>query len=102
METVLRRAFASGLKSRRKLIDDLTLFSGSMRIEGVHPLQFGLLRRKMRVQRRRGMPIVNPLVFYFLRGVEVAAVSQRWIRHVWRYRRMARIMKDPAQQAVFR
>jgi hypothetical protein len=95
----MRRAVASGLKSRRKLIDDLTLFSGSIRIEGVHPLQFGLLRRKVRVQRRHGMPILNPFPFYFWRSIEIAGIAGRWFRHVWRYRRMAaRIMKDPANK----
>jgi hypothetical protein len=33
------------------------LFSGSSRIEKVHPLQFGIVRRKIRTQRRHGMKI---------------------------------------------
>ena len=99
VKTVLRRGVASGLKSRRKLIDDLTLFAGAMRIEGVHPLQFGLVRRKVRRQRRHGMPIVNPLSFYLWRGIEVATIAVRWVRHVVHYRRMAaQIMNDPANK----
>jgi hypothetical protein len=99
VKTVMRRAVASGLKSRRKLIDDLTLFAGTIRIEGVHPLQFGLLRRKVRVQRRHGMPILNPFSFYFWRSIEIVGIAGRWLRHVSRYRRMAaRIMKDPANR----
>ena len=62
VETVLRRAVASGINPR-KIVDAMTVFSGSSRIEGVHPLQFGYVRRKVRTQRRHG-PIVNPLVFY--------------------------------------
>jgi hypothetical protein len=54
VETVLRRAVASGL-SPRKIVDAMTVFSGSTRIEGVHPLQFGYVRRKLRTQRRDGM-----------------------------------------------
>jgi radical SAM superfamily enzyme YgiQ (UPF0313 family) len=99
VRTVFRRGVASGLKSRRKLIDDLTLFSGAMRIEGVHPLQFGVFRRKVRLQRRHGMPIVNPFSFYLWRGIEIATVAVRWIKHVRHYRRMAaQIMNDPANK----
>ena len=63
VETVLRRAVASGIKPR-KIADVMTVFSAASRIEGVHPLQCGVVRRKVRTQRRHGMPIVNPLVFY--------------------------------------
>ena len=45
VETIMRRAVASRL-SRRKIRDVLTAFSGSVRIEGVHPLQLGIVRRK--------------------------------------------------------
>ena len=70
---------------------------------GVHPLQFGLLRRKVRVQRRRGMPIVNPLVsFISCAGSRLPQYPSAWLRHVWRYRRLqARIMKDPANKLYF-
>ena len=40
LETVLRRAVASGI-SPRKITDAMTVFSGASRIERVHPLQFG-------------------------------------------------------------
>ena len=96
VETIMRRAVASGL-SRRKLRDLLTMFSGSVRIEGVHPLQFGILRRKVRTQRRRGMPVLNPLVFYPWRIADFAKTLTRWLRLSWRYHRiMARILADPA------
>src|SRR5215471_9180103 len=61
IETIMRRAVASRL-SRRKIRDVLTAFSGSVRIEGVHPLQLGIVRRKRRTQRRYGMPIPSPLI----------------------------------------
>jgi len=58
VETILRRAAASGLRLN-KLRHLLTVFAGSARIEGVHPLQFGIFRRKVRTQRRAGMPILS-------------------------------------------
>ena len=78
VETIMRRAVATKL-NRSKLLNLLTIFSGSVRIEGVHPLQFGFVRRKVRTQRRYGMPIVNPLIFYpwrlfdFGRGIRAVA-----------------------------
>ena len=50
VETVLRRAAASGIKTR-KIADVMAVFSAASRIEGVHPLQCGVLRRKVRTQR---------------------------------------------------
>ena len=55
----------------------MTVFSGSSRIEGVHPLQFGYVRRKIRTQRRHGMPIVNPLVFYPWRAFDFLSRSRQ-------------------------
>ncbi len=92
----MRRAVASGLNPR-KILDAMTIFSGSSRIEGVHPLQFGLVRRKIRTQRRHGMPIVNPLVFYPWRAFDFLKVAAQWLWLVRRYRRMtARVIADPA------
>ena len=74
----------------------MTLFSGASRIEGVHPLQFGFVRRKIRTQRRYGMPIVNPLVFYPWRVYDFSKVALRWIKLVRRYRKMMRrVATDP-------
>jgi radical SAM family protein len=101
VETIMRRAIASGI-NRTKVLDSLTIFSGASRIEGVHPLQFGFLRRKLRTQRRYGMPIVNPLVFYPWRLFDFLTVTSQWLRLIWRYRRiMAKVMKDPAARTHF-
>ena len=99
VETIMRRAVASGLNPA-KILDAMTIFSGSARIERVHPLQFGLVRRKIRTQRRDGMPIVNPLVFYPWRVVDFLKVAVRWLHLVRRYRRMmARVIADPASSS---
>jgi len=85
IETIMRRAAASGL-NKTKVIDAITLFSGAARIEGVHPLQFGFVRRKIRTQRRHGMPVVNPLIFYPWRAYDFTKVAVRWVKLVRRYR----------------
>ena len=81
VETVLRRAVASGI-SPKKIVDAMTVFSGSSRIEGVHPLQFGYVRRKIRTQRRHGLPVVNPLIFYPWRAYDFT----RFAANGWRSR----------------
>lgn len=63
VETIMRRAVASGVKSK-KIIWKALFFYGCHTIEGVHPLQGGLIRRKYRRERRPGMPLENPLIFY--------------------------------------
>jgi radical SAM superfamily enzyme YgiQ (UPF0313 family) len=95
VETILRRGVASGLNPR-KIVDAATIFSGATWIEGVHPLQFGFVRRKLRTQRRHGLPIENPLVFYPRWAVQSAAAAWRWLRLLRRYRRiMRRVLADP-------
>jgi hypothetical protein len=95
VETILRRAVATGLKPRR-IAYALIAFAGSLRIEGVHPLQLGLLRRKIRTQRRSGLPLENPLLFYPRWWFEGSVAAVRWIALFLRYRRiLARAAKAP-------
>ncbi len=94
VETVLRRAVASGLKPT-KMANILTAFAGGARIEGVHPLQLGVIRRKDRTQRRSGLPIESPLVFHPRRVVEQALTIGRWLALAHRYRSiMKRVVAD--------
>ncbi len=101
VETIMRRAVVSGI-NRTKVLDSLTMFSSSSRIEGVHPLQFGFFRRKIRTQRRYGQPVVNPLIFYSWRVFDVVRTCSKWAAVIWRYRRlMAKVSKDPASKTHF-
>ena len=95
VERIMRRAVASGI-NRTKILDALTVFSGAARIEDVHPLQFGFVRRKVRTQRRHGMPVVNPLIFYPWRAWDFVRNLAAWLRHVKRYRAiLKRVATDP-------
>ncbi|MGO9400826.1 MAG: radical SAM protein, partial [Xanthobacteraceae bacterium] len=98
VEKIMRRAVASRLQTS-KLVSLLAIFSGAVRIEGVHPLQFGLVRRKSRTQRRSSMPMVNPLLFYPWRAFDFSSVFWQWLTLYLRYYRvMKRIKKDPASK----
>jgi hypothetical protein len=99
VEKIMRRAVAGELKTR-KLVTMLAIFSNCVRIEGVHPLQFGVLRRKSRTQRRYGMPLVHPLIFYPWRAYDFWKAMAQWGLIFWRYyRMMKRIKKDPAAKS---
>lgn len=63
METVMRRAAASGISVGRILFLLLWFYTG-IKLERVHPLQSGYFRIKIRTDRRPGMPIEPVWVFY--------------------------------------
>ena len=63
LETIMRRAHATGINIR-SLMPVLMWFSSAMKIENLHPLQWGIFRVKHRKDRRPGFPIESPLSFY--------------------------------------
>lgn len=96
IETIIRRAAASGLKPRK--IKKLLLgFYGSQAIEGIHPLQGGFFRLKYRKDRRPGLPIENPLLFYPAYFWNTASKAWRFFRLNRTYERiLARVEKQAA------
>jgi len=70
IETVLKRARASGI-SVGKMMFLMLWFYGCHKFEGLHPLEGGYFRHKYRLDRRPGLPIENPLLFYPRRLWEV-------------------------------
>jgi radical SAM superfamily enzyme YgiQ (UPF0313 family) len=67
VKTLLRRAAASGANPSRVMLH-IFQFYGIVKYQKIHPLQGGFLRRKVRNQRRPGMPIENRLVFFLRRA----------------------------------
>ncbi|MFB3081980.1 MAG: radical SAM protein [Gammaproteobacteria bacterium] len=63
MKILLRRAAATGVPIG-SLVKLLVTFGTSVRLEGVHPLQSGLLRLKHPSERRPGLPRENPFIFW--------------------------------------
>ena len=96
IETVLRRAVANGKISSR-LAGMIFLFYATYAIHGVHPLQGGLLRRKVRTQRRHGMPVESRFTFYPRRVREIAGNAVSALLLGWRIARIwRRVEADPA------
>src|SRR5437868_9395280 len=70
IETIFRRAKASGIKPVR-LLNHILQFYFTFVQENVHPLQGGYFRRKLRRERRAGLPRETPLLFYPRRVREI-------------------------------
>jgi hypothetical protein len=64
IRTVLRRAAASRLGRPKTTLSTLLWFKLVSAYEGVHPLEGGALRLKFRRDRRHGLPLESPLLFY--------------------------------------
>ena len=72
VRTMLRRAVVMGAGPKR-LFGAIIAYYGIFRFEHVHPLQGGILRRKVRTTRRPSFPRENPLLFYPRRVWEMAS-----------------------------
>ncbi len=95
VETVIRRAAAKG-QNINKVTSFLTWFYGCITIEGIHPLEGGIFRRKVRTMRRPSLPREHPLTFYPKRLVEVIKTGIQWATLVWRFQGILKKVKhDP-------
>ena len=94
--TLMRRMVKSGNKPERIWAHTLQ-FAGCMRFEKVHPLQGGYFRRKIRRQRRSGLPVENPFVFYPRRLWETVRTYGPFAAYALRMWLLCRrIKRDPA------
>jgi hypothetical protein len=99
VETVLRRDAARG-KRTSALYSSVVHFLGAILIEKVHPLECGIVRRKIRKQRRPGMKIENPIVFYPRRVVESLSSGFRWAQLFVKFRpALKRVKADESARA---
>jgi hypothetical protein len=97
IETLVRRAAACGIPTNR-LLPTLLRFYASAVIEGVHPLQAGHLRRRYRRDRRPGLRLESPFVFYPRYAWEILSKQVRRYRLARRYEAIRRrVEADPAR-----
>ncbi len=93
--TMMRRAKIWCGKPER-LMRKVLAFYGCMKVERKHPLEGGLLRRKYRRDRRPGLPLENPLVFYsgYLGGLVRKCGTA--LRLFWQLRRdLKQVEREP-------
>jgi radical SAM superfamily enzyme YgiQ (UPF0313 family) len=94
VETVLRRARVWGYDLRNMMLK-LLLFQAVPRIEGLHPLEGGLFRRKYRRDRRPGMPIEDRLRFYTRFTWDLVSKHARFALMYWQCRQiLRRVVRD--------
>jgi radical SAM superfamily enzyme YgiQ (UPF0313 family) len=93
LETLMRRAAVFD-RNPKRIMEIALEFYGCQKFEGVHPLQGGFIRRKIRTERRPGLAIESPVTFYPRRVTEVATTYGGLLAYafkVWRlYRRVRR------------
>ncbi|MBV8450850.1 MAG: radical SAM protein, partial [Deltaproteobacteria bacterium] len=95
IETLFKRAVAWGTSTGR-LAALIFAFYGSYAFERVHPLQSGIIRRKLRRQRRSGLPRENLLPFSIRRAREIFSTGILALRFRLKLERIRRrIMNDP-------
>ncbi|WP_297836357.1 radical SAM protein [uncultured Roseibium sp.] len=94
--TILRRAAALGSNKKIATMNRLIIYGTASRLHNVFSLDGGFLRLKYRKDRRQGLPLENPLVFYpkyyleTLRNLTILTATR------WRYLRFIRkLWSDP-------
>ena len=98
IETILRRAAATA-RNEAKVFSHLLWYYGCIILEGIHPLEGGVFRRKVRRTRRSGMSIENPFIFYPRRIWEILSTTIQWALLFWKFRRIRlRVKYDPKKR----
>ncbi len=94
--TILRRAAALGSNKKIATMNRLIIYGTASRLHNVFSLDGGFLRLKYRKDRRQGLPLENPLIFYpkyyleTLRNLTILTATR------WRYLRFIRkLWSDP-------
>ena len=101
IETVLRREAATSQRMSKTMMA-LFWFTGFVTIEGIHPLQGGLFRRKVRTSRRSGLRLENPLIFYPRQVWEIGSKTVRWAFLLWKLYRLRNLVKKDPHQREYR
>jgi len=91
VRTILRRAAAHKLGRPGTALTTILWFNLMVLFEGVHPLEGGAFRLKFRRDRRHGMKIENPLVFYPRYAAEILVKAWRYLSV---YRSSKRMLKE--------
>lgn len=99
VETVIRRAQTWGF-DMDNMMQKLLHFYACPKIEKMHPLEGGLLRLKYRLDRRYGMPIENPLIFYPRYVFETLSKFVRFGLLYWRFKRILKRVKKTSPKPL--
>jgi len=94
--TIMKRAYA-GRIGISKVMFMTWWFYYCIKYEGVHPLEGGYFRKKYRQDRRPGLPIENPLIFYPKRLAEIVYKHTKMAALHFKFEKIKKeIFKHPA------
>lgn len=95
VERLIRRAHACGIKPVG-MVQQILSYWGMQRFEGIHPLQGGMFRRKVRTSRRPGMKREPTVTFYPRRAWQIASTYLPYLAYGLKLHRLRRrIQRDP-------
>ena len=92
VEKLLRRGSRDGISPSR-LIWRILICQFAIKYENTHPFQCGAFRKKVRRQRRWGMPLENPLLFYSRRAWEIGRTILLLSIYAWKLERLKKSIK---------
>jgi radical SAM superfamily enzyme YgiQ (UPF0313 family) len=98
LETLMRRATSVG-RNPKRIMEIALEFYGCFKFEGVHPLQGGFIRRKVRTERRPTFALEHPLTFYPRRVREFASTYSRMLVFAWSVWRLYKRVKQEEEGA---
>ncbi|MEO8620222.1 MAG: radical SAM protein [bacterium] len=94
-ETIMWRAAAKGIHPNRMYVP-LAYFHHAVAVEGIHPIEGGVFRRKDRRDRQPGLPLENPIAFHARHWLGLIVANTRFafrfLRLMWTG---SRIMRHP-------
>ncbi len=93
VEKLLLRASRDGISPSR-LIWRILICQFAIKYENTHPFQCGAFRKKVRRQRRWGMPLENPLLFYSHRAWEIGKTILILSIYAWRLERVKKSIRE--------
>lgn len=93
IRTILRRAAAHERGRPGTALTTILWFWLMIMFEGVHPLEGGAFRLRFRRDRRHGMPLESPFLFYPRYGAEI-------LRKAWGYLRVYRQAKSILKEVL--
>ncbi|GAB6041521.1 B12-binding domain-containing radical SAM protein [Endothiovibrio diazotrophicus] len=97
IERLLKRALASNL-SVKDVFKSLLGFYAAIHYDRVHPLQSGMVRRKVRTSRRPGLAVEPAWRYHPRRWLEILRLQKELIAYSWRmYRLYWRVKKAYAR-----
>jgi len=100
IETLMRRALKFGMRPER-IRNVVVGFYGTQLIEGIHPLQGGVVRIKHRRDRRPERKVLNPLLFYPMYVGESAVKAFRFFKLWWMCQRILKRVRSDASKESY-